>query len=107
MAKHPSKRRIMVMRTPPGQINPSLDARDSETEERRKLGRQLGRRLGVLFRARAGIRALGGDVAVDELDHAEWRIVAEAEPGLHDPGIAALPLLVAGAEHVEQLPHHG
>src|SRR6266568_5781836 len=62
------------------------------------------RRFGGLFLHRAGIQALGIDVAVDELDHGHRRVVAVAEAGLDDAGVAALAVLVAGRQYVEQLP---
>src|SRR5438067_13701562 len=58
--------------------------------------------LGCLFLHRAGIEALGIDVAVDEFDHGHRGVVAVAEAGLDDAGIAALAVLVAGSQHVEQ-----
>src|SRR6202040_2684683 len=57
-----------------------------------------------LFLHRTGIEALGIDVAVDEFDHRHGRVIAVAEAGLDDAGIAALPVLVAGGQHVEQFP---
>src|SRR5882757_4280437 len=56
-----------------------------------------------LFRYRAGIEALGVDVAVDEFDHGHRGVIAIAKTGLDDAGIAALAVLVAGGENVEQL----
>src|SRR5207302_4565282 len=49
-------------------------------------------RLGFFFALgafRPGILALGFGVAIDQLDDRHWRVVAMAEPGLDDPGIAA------------------
>ena len=63
--------------------------------------------LGRLLLHRPGIEALGGLVAIDELDHRHRRVVAVAEAGLEHAGIAAVALLVAGAQHVEQLLDHG
>ncbi len=51
-----------------------------------------------------GVLALGVDVAVDEFDHGHRRVVAVAEAGLDDAGVAALAVLVAGRQRVEQLP---
>src|ERR1700727_3728309 len=51
----------------------------------------------------AGVLALGLNVAIDELDHRHGGIVAGAEPRLHDPRIAAIPILVARTQHVDQL----
>src|SRR5215208_7069351 len=65
--------------------------------------RRWERRFGGLFLYRAGIQALGIDVAVNELDHGHRRVVAVAEAGLDDPGVAALAVLVAGRQYVEQL----
>src|ERR1700704_890937 len=56
---------------------------------------------------RAGIQALGIDVTLDELDHRDRRVVAVAKARLHDAGIAAVAVLVARAQHVEQLLDHG
>src|SRR5215813_10050556 len=55
---------------------------------------------------RTGILALGVDIAVDELDHCHRRVVAIAEAGLDDAGIATLAVLVAGRQRVEQLLGH-
>lgn len=55
--------------------------------------------VGVLHRAR--ILALGGDVAVDQLDDRDRRRVGGAQAGLDDAGIAALALGVALGQHVE------
>src|SRR6202048_2313231 len=69
-----------------------------------KLGSETGlRRLGFLFLHRAGVLALGVDVAVDEFDHGHRGVVAVAEAGLDDAGVAALAVLVAGRPRVEQL----
>src|SRR5438309_906642 len=62
------------------------------------------RRLGCLFLHRTGVLALGIDVAIDELDHGHRGVVAVAEAGLDDAGVATLAILVAGRERVEQLP---
>src|SRR4051812_19715000 len=51
----------------------------------------------------AGVQALGVDVAVDELDHRDRRVVAIAEAGLDDAGVAALAVLVADGQRIEQL----
>src|SRR5215213_10181696 len=61
------------------------------------------RRFGGLFLHRAGIQSLGIDIAVDEFDHGHRRVVAVAEAGLDDAGVAALAVLVAGRQYVEQL----
>src|ERR1700722_9029802 len=61
------------------------------------------RRLGFLFLHGTGIQALGIDVAIDEFDHGHRRVVAVAEAGLDDAGIAAMTVLVAGRQNVEQL----
>src|SRR5271157_6280726 len=52
---------------------------------------------------RTRILALGLDVAVDELDHRQRRVVAGAEARLHDAGVAAVAVLVARADDVDQL----
>ena len=51
----------------------------------------------------AGIAALRIHVAIDELDDGARGVVAVAETRLHDPGVAAVALLVARAEHLEEL----
>src|ERR1700751_1964556 len=61
------------------------------------------RRFRFLRLDRPGILALGIDVAVDELDHRHRGVVAVAEARLDDAGVAALSVLVAGGEHIEQL----
>src|SRR4051812_35051440 len=61
-----------------------------------------GRFGGAVLR-RTGVETLGIDVAVDELDDRHRRIVAVTEAGLDDAGIAALAVLVAGRQRVEQL----
>src|SRR6202040_513003 len=53
------------------------------------------------------ILAFGLDVAIDELDHRDRRGIAVAEAGLHDAGIAAVAVLVARPDHLEQLLDHG
>src|SRR5712671_3501194 len=58
------------------------------------LGR-LGRRTGVL--------ALGGGVALDELDHRHRRGVTEAETRLQDAQVAAVALGVARPQRGEEL----
>ena len=52
---------------------------------------------------RAGILTLGRDVAIDEFDHGQRRVVAIAEAGLQDARIAAVTILVTRAENVEEL----
>src|SRR3546814_783311 len=52
---------------------------------------------------RSGVLALGGGVAVDQLDDRHRRHVAVAEAGLQHPAVAAVALLVAGRQLVEQL----
>src|SRR5690606_36714173 len=47
-------------------------------------------RLVLIGEDRAGILALGLDIAIDELDHRERCIVAEAEARLHVAQIAAI-----------------
>src|SRR5690606_11372156 len=59
----------------------------------------------VLGEGRAGILALGIDVAIDEFDHGQRGIVAIAEAGLEDAQVAAIALLVARAENGEELGH--
>ncbi len=44
-----------------------------------------------------GIPALGGFIAIHEFDHGERRVVAIAEARLEDAGIAAGPVMIAGA----------
>src|SRR5262249_35106740 len=55
---------------------------------------------------RPGVRALGLDVAIDELDHRDRRGIAVAEARLANTGVAAVAVLVAGAERLEQLLDH-
>src|SRR5882724_9860939 len=57
-----------------------------------------------LLLGRTGVLALGIDVAVDEFDHGHRRVVTVAEARLDDAGVAALTVLVAGRQRVEQLP---
>src|SRR5581483_7728786 len=76
-------------------------ARGAAFEIRHRRGlRRLGFRL--LLR-RPGVLAFGVDVAIDELDHRHRCVVAIAETGLDDAGVAAVAVLVAGRQHVEQL----
>src|SRR4051812_44169404 len=60
--------------------------------------------LGFLRRAR--VHAAGVLVTVDELDHGQGRVVAVAEAGLEDAAVAAVALLVARPEHLEELADH-
>src|SRR5215510_12292980 len=69
--------------------------------------RRSGRSLRLLLVRRAGILAPGVDVAVDEFDHRDRRRVAVAEPGLEHARVAAVALLVARTDDVEELFHHG
>src|SRR3546814_417956 len=69
-----------------------------------------GRRRGLLlvlfpagFLGRAGVLALGCGIAVDQLDDRHRRHVAVAEAGLQHPAVAAVALLVAAGQFVEQL----
>src|ERR1700759_4618018 len=52
---------------------------------------------------RAGILALGIDVAIDELDHRHRGVVAVAEAGLDDSGVTAVTVRITLRQHVEQL----
>src|SRR5450759_5836444 len=61
----------------------------------------------LLLLRRPGILALGLDVAVDELDHRLRGAIAVTEASLEHAGIAALAVLVARADHVEQFLDHG
>src|SRR5258708_17770092 len=66
--------------------------------------RRLCRRFGLFVAAdRARILALGVGIAVDELDDRHRRIVAVAEAGLDDAGIAARPSGVTLGEGGHQL----
>src|SRR6478736_9650137 len=56
---------------------------------------------------RAGIQPLGGLVAVDELDDADGGVITVAEASLENTRVAALAVLVARAEHIEQFLDHG
>src|SRR3954463_15981162 len=51
----------------------------------------------------AAVLALGGGVALDELDHGHRRHVTEAEAGLEDAQVAAVAGGVARAQRGEQL----
>src|SRR6185437_15436963 len=84
-----------------GKIKSGAEAPLLETD----IGRDL-RGLGFLLLDRTGVLPLGVDVAVDELDHGHRRVVAVAEAGLDDAGVAALAVLVAGRQRVEQLLDH-
>src|SRR5262245_13909255 len=67
---------------------------------RRRLSRRS--RLGRLV-TREIVLALGVDVAVDQLDHGTRSRIAVPEPGLQHAGIAAVAVLVARADHLEEL----
>src|SRR6476646_7390065 len=62
------------------------------------------RRFRGLFLHRTGIETPGFDIAIDEFDHRHRRVVAVAEAGLDNAGIAALAVLVARGDDVEQFP---
>jgi hypothetical protein len=64
-------------------------------------------RLRLFIPDRSGIHALRVLVAVDEFDHRARGGIAVAEPGLEHAGVAAVALLVAGREHLEELLDHG
>src|SRR5256885_11547 len=51
---------------------------------------------------RTRVLTLGGDVAVDELDHRNWRRVGRTDAGLDHARVAAVTIGVARREHVEQ-----
>src|SRR5947209_19807680 len=75
-------------------------------KKRRPLSNRLAEAaLGRLFLAlhRAGILPPRIDIAVDEFDDTERRVVAVTEARLQDAGIAAVALFVARPEHVEEL----
>ncbi len=59
--------------------------------------------LGLLLRGRAGIRALGGGIAVHELDDRHRGGIAVAEAGLQHAGVAARTTLVAVGQNGQQL----
>src|SRR5580704_4651282 len=86
--------------TKKGAARPLLVVRSRPGKSRRR------GRLGVRRLHRSGILALGLDVAIDELDHRDRRVVAVAEARLHDAQIAAVTLLVAWADDLEQLLDH-
>src|SRR5262249_39558385 len=69
--------------------------------------RRSRRFLRLLILRRAGILTPGVNVAVDELDHRDRCRVAVTEPGLEHARIAAVALLVARADDVEELLDHG
>src|ERR1700736_1861591 len=62
------------------------------------------RRLRGLFLHRTGVETPRIHITIDEFDHRHRRVVAVAEAGLDDAGIAALAVLVAGGDDVKQLP---
>src|SRR4029077_402497 len=55
---------------------------------------------------RPGILALGLDIAIDELNHRDRGGIAVAEAGLHNARITAIAILVARADHLEELLDH-
>src|SRR3974390_221338 len=61
----------------------------------------------LLLLRRPGIFAARLDVSVDELDDRLRAGIAVAEASPEHAGVAALALLVARADHVEQFAHHG
>ena len=63
----------------------------------------LGKR-GDLHARRQAIAQIK-DITIDKLDHGHRGVVAVAEAGLDDAGVATLAILVAGRERVEQLAH--
>src|SRR5215469_16584746 len=85
-----------------GEYPPSDICHPLSASSRRRGGFLLG-----LLGLRPGIEALGGLVAIHELDHGDRCGITIAEAGLEHAGIAAVALLVAGAEHLEELLDHG
>src|SRR4051795_5350451 len=65
-------------------------------------GRRFGLRLRLLLH-RSGVLTLRLDVAIDKLDHRDGRGIAVAETRLEHSGIAAVAILVARTQHLEQL----
>ena len=63
-------------------------------------GRRGCPRLDALLH-RAGVEPLGVDVTIDKFDHRNRRGIAVTETGLEHPRIAAVAVLVAGADHLE------
>src|SRR5262245_45640847 len=55
---------------------------------------------------RAGILPLRRGVAIDEFDHRDGSGIAVTEAGFEHSGVAAVAVLVAGTQHVEQLLDH-
>src|SRR3954471_23011316 len=60
--------------------------------------------LELVFGDGARILALGGDVAIDELDDRDRRGVGGADARLDDSGVAPVTARVTRRQHVEQLP---
>src|SRR5436309_1077781 len=69
------------------------------------LANRLRRRSLFVALDRPGILSFGIDIAVDELDDAKRRVIAEAEAGFQNARIAAVALFVPWPEHVEELLH--
>src|SRR6516162_355401 len=69
---------------------------------RRRFGLGFGLRL-----HRSGVLPFRLHVAIDEFDDRDGGGIAIAEAGLEDAGIAAVAVLVAGTEHLEQFLDHG
>src|SRR5256886_802433 len=67
--------------------------------------RRFGLRLRLLLHG-SGVLPLRRDVAIDKLDHRDSRGIAVAEARLEHSGIAAVAVLVAWAQHLEQLLDH-
>ena len=68
--------------------------------------RRGGSFFACLFLHRTGIQALGIDIAIDKLDHGAGGVIAIAEAGFQHPRIAAVTILVAWADHLEELLDH-
>src|SRR5690242_14084082 len=63
--------------------------------------------LGRTFLHRTRVEALGGGVAIDQLDDGHGRVVAIAEARLEDADVAAIAVLVTRADDAEELLHLG
>src|SRR5262249_58259555 len=55
---------------------------------------------------RAGILPFRSCVTIDQLDYRDGSGIAVAEAGLHHPGVAAVAILVARTQHLEELLDH-
>src|SRR6266700_5923544 len=78
----------------------------AETNPARISSRRRRFLIGFAIGLLTGIETLGGFVAVNKLDHCDRRGIAIAKARLEDPRIAAVAILVAGTDHLEELLDH-